>query len=90
MPFAPGRVLPANMDALQWGEFLERFARYVKTIEEASAADIADVTATVNVAGKYEGKLVWDSTNASLYRAAGSAAADDWELVDGSAAVTPS
>lgn len=56
----------------------------------ASATDIAAVGATINTAGKFVGRLVWDSTNNRMLRASGTAAADPWHVVDGSATVTPS
>ncbi len=55
----------------------------------ASATDIAAVGATINTAGKFVGRLVWDSTNNRMLRASGTAAADPWHVVDGSATVTP-
>jgi hypothetical protein len=55
----------------------------------ASATDIAAVAATINTAGKFVGRLVWDSTNNRMLRASGTAAADPWHVVDGSATVTP-
>lgn len=56
----------------------------------ASATDIASIAATINTAGKFVGRLVWDSTNNRMLRASGTAAADPWHVVDGSATVTPS
>jgi hypothetical protein len=55
----------------------------------ATATNIAAVGATINTAGKFAGRLVWDTTNNRMLRASGTAAADPWHLVDGSATVTP-
>jgi hypothetical protein len=55
----------------------------------ASATDIAAVGATINTAGKFVGRLVWDSTNNRMLRASGTAAAYPWLVVDVSATVTP-
>ena len=58
-----------------------------------TAANIADVDSDVNTNGyKAAGVIVFDTTNNLLYVATGSAAADDWALIDGvgSTAVTPS
>jgi hypothetical protein len=55
----------------------------------ATATDIAAVGAAINTAGKFVGRLVWDSTNNRMLRASGTAAADPWHVVDGSATVTP-
>jgi hypothetical protein len=55
----------------------------------ATATDIAAVGASINTAGKFVGRLVWDSTNNRMLRASGTAAADPWHVVDGSATVTP-
>ena len=54
-----------------------------------TAANIASVAASINTAGKFVGRLVWDSTNNRMLRASGTAAADPWHVVDGSATVTP-
>lgn len=55
-----------------------------------TAANIANVASTINTVGKYEGLMVWDTTNKRQLRAAGALPADKWEVVDGSASVTPS
>ena len=55
----------------------------------ATATDIASVTAAINTTGKYEGLMVWDTTNKRMLRSSGSAAADEWAVVDGSAQITP-
>jgi hypothetical protein len=57
--------------------------------EEVAAADIAAVANAINTAGKFTGKLVWDSTNNRMMRASGSAAASAWYVIDGSTSVTP-
>jgi hypothetical protein len=54
-----------------------------------TAANIAAVGNAINTTGKYAGKLVWDTTNTRMMRASGSAAADPWVVIDGSASVTP-
>jgi hypothetical protein len=59
------------------------------SIPVATAAAIADVADAENTTLKYAFKLIWDSTNKRMLRAAGGAAGDDWEVVDGSAQVTP-
>jgi hypothetical protein len=56
---------------------------------EDTAANIAAVGNAINTANKYAGKLVWDTTNTRMMRASGSAAADPWVVIDGSASVTP-
>lgn len=90
MIFTPGPVIPKDMNDRQWGEFLSRFVRFLRTSTETeTAANIASAAATINVAGKYEGKIIWDTTNLRLMRAAGSGATDAWRVVDGSAGVTP-
>lgn len=57
----------------------------------ATAADIADKTATINTVGKYIGKTVYDVTNGLLYAADDVADVDTWTLIDGvgSTQVTP-
>lgn len=56
---------------------------------KATAINLADVSAQINVLAKYEGKPVWDSTNKKTVWAAGAAAADLWLAVDGSTVYTP-
>lgn len=58
--------------------------------ESATAASIAAVGNAINTARKAAGKTAWDSTNNRMMRASGSAAADPWHVIDGSASVTPS
>lgn len=57
--------------------------------EEVSAANIAAIGNAINTAGKFQGKLVWDTTNNRMMRAAGSTAGSVWWVIDGSASVTP-
>lgn len=56
-----------------------------------SVADtaIAAVGDAINTTDKVQGKVVYDTTNNRLMVADGSAAADPWYVVDGSASVTP-
>jgi hypothetical protein len=56
---------------------------------EDTAANIASATATVNVVGKFSGKMVWDTTNNRMLRASGKNPTDAWWILDGSASVTP-
>lgn len=62
---------------------------YLVDVQEETAANIADIDADINTTGKYAGKRVWDTTNKRELRASGGDADDDWEVVDGSAQVTP-
>lgn len=55
-----------------------------------SSTDLGDAANAVNTSGKREGKKVWNTTTKKEYRSSGSAAADPWEPVDGSTAITPS
>jgi hypothetical protein len=59
-------------------------------LQNFSAAQIADISNAINVTGKASGKIVWDTTNAKIKVATGSAAADTWVDADGTNAVTPS
>jgi len=54
-----------------------------------TATNIIDISANINTVGKYEGLMVWDTTNKRLLRASGGDPGDDWDVVDGSAQVTP-
>lgn len=58
-------------------------------VPQDTAANIAAVGNAINTADKYAGKIVLDTTNHRLMVARGSAAADPWDVADGSAAVTP-
>jgi len=55
-----------------------------------TAAQIASRTDFVNLGGKYEGMLVWDTTNNRMMYASGSTDVSPWYVIDGSASVTPS
>lgn len=63
---------------------------YTNMTAEETAANIADISASINTSGKYTAKLVWDTTNNRLMRASGTSAASAWYVVDGSTSVTPS
>lgn len=62
----------------------------VFAIAEDTATNIADVAASINTAGKRKNKLVFDTTNKRILRAAGSLTTSEWAVIDGSAQVTPS
>lgn len=47
----------------------------------ASASDLANAASTINTTEKVTGRLVWDTTNQQLVRAAGPAAGDGWDVV---------
>lgn len=55
-----------------------------------TATNIADIASSINTVGKYEGLMVWDTTNKRQMRAAGSLPEDEWAVVDGSLQVIPS
>jgi hypothetical protein len=74
----------------QWQLATDFDRLYKNMTTEDSAANIADISATVNTSDKYIAKLVWDTTNNRLMRASGTAAASVWHVIDGSATVTPS
>lgn len=57
--------------------------------ENATAANIADKTSTVNTVNKYGGLIIWDTTNHRLMRSEGSTDVSVWWVVDGSVSVTP-
>lgn len=54
-----------------------------------TAARIADKDDDINLKGKIQGKVVFDTTNNRLMVAEDGAATDKWWVVDGSASVTP-
>ncbi|RVJ79204.1 hypothetical protein [Sinorhizobium meliloti] len=56
---------------------------------EATAAQLASITAEINTKGKYAGKPVFDTTNIRLMVAAGSSAGATWRVCDNSATVIP-
>ncbi len=58
-------------------------------IETFNATNIADKTHSVNMAGKYLHKKIWDSSNNRLLVALGATDVSGWRIADGSATVTP-
>jgi hypothetical protein len=78
--------LTASFEMRAWMESIESKVNPPSVL----AADIADITANINVNDKYSGKRVWDSTNNRELRANGKLASDVWHVIDGSATVTPS
>ena len=61
----------------------------LKVNSNATAAAIADKTNTINLGGKHEGRMVWDTTNNRMMYASGSTDVSPWYVIDGSASVTP-
>ena len=55
-----------------------------------AAAQIADVSHTVNTSGKVAGKVIYDETNDTLAVANGSGPTDTWSRLTVAATVTPS
>jgi hypothetical protein len=58
-------------------------------VKSATAAAIADVADAINTTNKAIGRAVLDTTNHRIMTARGTAAADPWDVADGSASVTP-
>lgn len=58
-------------------------------VARANSTNIANDTASINANDKYLGKKVFDTSNKRILIAAGAGATDDWDVVDGSASVTP-
>lgn len=58
--------------------------------QSTTAALIASAVAGINTSHKYKGKIVEDATSNRLLYALGPAPTDGWQVVDGSATVTPS
>lgn len=56
---------------------------------EYTAANIAAKAHAVNTRGKFIGKRVWDNTGRRELRARGTTDISPWDVIDGSAAVTP-
>ena len=72
------------------GDCLEATAtESLKVNANATASAIADRTNTVNLGGKHEGRMVWDTTNNRMMYASGSTDVSPWYVIDGSASVTP-
>lgn len=55
----------------------------------STTALLADITAAINTTGKYQGKMVFNSTVGSTVFSEGAAAADVWNFLDGTTAHTP-
>lgn len=58
-------------------------------LKTATAANIASVSHAINTTNKVIGRAVLDTTNRRIMTARGAAAADPWDVADGSASVTP-
>ena len=56
---------------------------------DGPATRFASISDSFNTGGKYRGRTIWDTTNNRLMRARGPLASDPWDVVDGSATVTP-
>lgn len=73
------------------GDSLEATSPTSLRIErDFTAAQIAAAAGNPNLGDKFAGRMVWDSTNNRMMRARGPNPTDPWDVVDGSASVTPS
>ncbi len=61
--------------------YWHRRRRHSRPVAQTTTAALADVTAEINVSGKYRGKLVTDLDTLALYEAQGEAAGDAWRPV---------
>ncbi len=86
MSLKPGSVLPKDMDPRTWAAW----CRQDSTFPSDTAANIADKEAAINSDNKYAGKTVYDTNNHRLMISRGSTNTAVWDVVDGSASVTPS
>lgn len=75
--------LPGDVAPRSWTGFTDR------PYFEDTAANLADITNAVNTTSKFASKLVWDVTNNRMMRARGAANNSVWDVIDGSASVTP-
>jgi hypothetical protein len=79
--------------AARWRAVYGRNANFDGTVRlvcgEYTAAQIADVTHTVNTTDKAKGVRVWDTTNNRELRASGSTAVSAWHVIGGGTTVTP-
>ena len=79
-------LLPSGLVSPAWYQFLTS----VDLFAPVTAARIADSSDAINATGKEQGKTALDTTNNRLMVARGGGATDVWDVVDGSASVTPS
>ncbi len=86
MSLKPGSVLPKDMDPRTWATWCRQDSTFILV----TAANIADKDSTINLDGKYPGRAVYDTNNHRLMIARGSTNTAVWDVVDGSASVTPS
>lgn len=61
----------------------------INGLAQASSASIAAAANVVNTVDKYAGKLAYDTSNKRMLVAQGPNATDQWELCDGTVAITP-
>lgn len=58
-------------------------------VAQADSSSFTDKTAYLNVAGKYTGRLAYNTTDNKLYVASGAADVSAWKVADASATITP-
>ena len=61
--------------------YWRRRRRHSRPVAQATTGALSDVTADINVSGKYKGRLVTDLETLTLYEAQGEAAGDAWRQV---------
>lgn len=70
---------------------IDQSGRHINgSASEYTAANIASAAHAVNTTNKRQGLMVWDTTNNRMMRARGATSTSVWDVVDGSASVTPS
>lgn len=80
---------PYSLTTSQYLFPVESTKNEVAPLLSRTSTQIADVTNTINTSGKFAGKQVFDTTNHRLMIARAGLAASVWDVVDGSASVTP-
>jgi len=58
-------------------------------VGQADSTNFTDKTAFLNVAGKYAGRLAYNTTDNKLYMATGATDVSTWKVADASATITP-
>jgi len=92
-PFYPGQMIWTTTGGpkiwMSYGISNTEWVQIGGLLSQATAADIASVSSTINTVGKYTTKIVRDLTNNRLLFSTGDAANAAWFVVDGSASVVP-
>jgi parallel beta-helix repeat protein len=92
-PFYPGQMAWVTTGGpklfMSYGISNTEWVQIAGPLFEATAAQIGDITSTINTVDKFRTKQILNTTSGALMYATGANASSAWTVVDGSSSITP-